>query len=87
MKISFKNHVRKNLFHEMSAEELLKYYRSYQKCLITGKTISVWKDIVDEYKEFVYCSGHPKAAEAVCEGDMFNEIANRYFGIVNMVLH
>ena len=86
MGILFKNHTRRNLFHEMSAEELLEYYRSRQNCLISKEINGIWKDIIDEYKKFV-CSSDPKAAEAVCEGDMFNEIAHRYFGIVNMVLH
>ena len=37
-----------------------------------------------EYKTFIE-SNHPKAAEAICQMDMFNEIAKRYFKIVDIV--
>ena len=87
MELLIKYYKIKNLFCEMSAEELLKYYRSYQKCLLTGKLDSVWKNIIDEYKKFVGCSEHSKEVEAICERNMFTEIAHRYFGIVNMVLY
>ena len=40
--------------------------------------------MVDHYKEFVDCSEHPKAAEALCEAHMNEEIAHRFFKIMNM---
>lgn len=40
--------------------------------------------MIGAYKEFVDCSEHPKAAEAVCEAHMNEEIAHRFFKIINM---
>lgn len=44
----------------------------------------LFSDLVTEYKTFVE-SEHPKAAEAVCQADMFNEIARRYFKIADII--
>lgn len=80
----FKNHVSRNLFCGMPNDELQKCYRSRRTSLIAGETIGIWKDMVDYYKEFVDCSEHPKAAEALCEAHMNEEIAHRFFKIMNM---
>lgn len=55
-----------------------------KKSLISGENIGIWKHMVDGYKEFVDCSEHPKAAEALCEAHMNVEIAHRFFKIINM---
>lgn len=44
----------------------------------------LFSDLVIEYKSFIE-SNHPKAAEAICERDMFNEIARRYFKIADVI--
>ena len=76
--------MRRNLFSGMPNSKLQECYRSYQKCLITRECAGIWSNMIDGYKEFVDCNKYPKLAEAVCEGDMFNEIARRFFKIVNM---
>lgn len=65
-------------------DKLQKCYRSRRASLIAGETIGIWKDMIGAYKEFVDCSEHPKAAEAVCEAHMNEEIAHRFFKIINM---
>ena len=40
--------------------------------------------MVDDYKEFVDCNEHPKAAEALCTAHMNEEIAHRFFKIINL---
>lgn len=63
---------------------LEKCYRSRTRCLVKKEYTGIWKDMVDEYKEFVDCSKYPRAAEAVCEAYMNEEIAHRFFKIINM---
>ena len=74
----------RNLFCGMPNDKLQQCYRCRIKSLIAGETIGIWKDMIDAYKEFVDCSGHPKAAEALCEDHMNGEIAHRFFKIINM---
>lgn len=68
----------------MSNDKLQQCYRCCKKSLISGENIGIWKDMVDGYKEFVDCSEHPKAAEALCTAHMNEEIAHRFFKIINM---
>ena len=68
----------------MSNNMLEKCYRSRTRCLVKKEYTGIWKDMVDEYKEFVDCSKYPRAAEAVCEAYMNEEIAHRFFKIINM---
>ena len=46
--------------------------------------VGLFLELVTEYKTFVE-SEHPKAAEAVCQADMFNEIAHRFFKIADVI--
>lgn len=52
--------------------------------MIAGEAIGIWKDMINHYKEFVDCSEHPKAAEALCTAHMNEEIAYRFFKIINL---
>ena len=72
----FTNHVLRNLFCGMSNDKLQECYRSRRTSLIAGETIGIWKDMIDAYKEFMDYSEHPKAAEALCEAHMNEEIAH-----------
>ena len=49
-----------------------------------GEEKELFLELVTEYKTFVE-SEHPKAAEAICQADMFNEIAHRFFKIVDVI--
>ena len=44
----------------------------------------LFSELVTEYRTFVE-SEHPKATEAICQADMFNEIAHRFFKIVDVI--
>lgn len=44
----------------------------------------LFSDLVIEYKSFIE-SEYSKAAEAICQSHMFNEIARRYFRVVDIV--
>ena len=68
----------------MSNDKSQQCYRCCKKSLIAGENIGIWKDMVDYYKEFADCSEHPKAAEALCTAHMNEEIAHRFFKIINM---
>lgn len=81
---TFKDYERRNLFCGMPNDMLEKCYRSRIRCLIKQEHTGTWKDMVDCYKEFVDCSKYSRAAEAVCEAHMNEEIAHRFFKIVNM---
>lgn len=80
----FKKHVSRNLFCGMSNDKLQQCYRCCQKSLISGENIGIWKDMVDGYKEFMDCSEHPRAAETLCTAHMNEEIAHRFFKIINL---
>lgn len=79
-----KKHVSRNLFCGMSNDKLQQCYRCCKKSLILGENIGIWEDMVDGYKEFMDCSEHPKAAEALCTAHMNEEIAHRFFKIINL---
>lgn len=83
MGIILKDHAPRNLFCEMSNDELQECYRSYKKSMVTREYTGAWRNSIEEYKKFIDCNKYPKAAEAVCEQYMFGEIAYRFFRIVN----
>lgn len=76
---------RRNLFIGIPNDKLKECYNSYirMSCKIENEK-ELFSDLVMEYKTFIE-SNHPKAAEAICQMDMFNEIARRFFKIVDIV--
>lgn len=77
--------LRRNLFIGISNDKLKEYYNSYIRvsCKRENKK-ELFSDLVMEYETFTD-SKHPKAAEAICQRDMFNEIARRYFKIADII--
>ena len=77
--------LRRNLFIGIPNDKLKECYESYTRvsCKMEEEK-ELFSDLVTEYKTFVK-SEHPKAAEAVCQADMFNEIAHRFFKIVDVI--
>lgn len=77
--------LRKNLFIGIPNDRLKECYESYKRvsCKMEEEK-ELFSDLVTEYKTFVE-SEHPKAAEAICQADMFNEIAHRFFKIVDVI--
>ena len=77
--------LRRNLFIGIPNDKLKECYESYKRvsCKM-GEEKELFSDLVTEYKTFVE-SEHPKAAEAVCQADMFNEIAHRFFKVVDVI--
>lgn len=77
--------LRRNLFIGISNDRLKECYESYKRVICKRKEEKeLFLELVTEYKTFVE-SEHPKAAEAVCQADMFNEIAHRFFKIVDVI--
>lgn len=77
--------LRRNLFIGISNDKLKKCYESYKRVICKREEEKeLFLELVTEYKTFVE-SEHPKAAEAVCQADMFNEIAHRFFKIADVI--
>lgn len=77
--------LRRNLFIGISNDRLKECYESYKRVICKREEEKeLFLELVTEYKTFVE-SEHPKAAEAVCQADMFNEIAHRFFKIVDVL--
>lgn len=77
--------LRRNLFIGISNGKLKECYESYIRISCKREEEKeLFLEFVTEYKTFVK-SEHPKAAEAICRADMFNEIAHRYFKIVDII--
>nr|DAE30628.1 MAG TPA: Regulatory protein zeste/DNA Complex, Protein-DNA interaction, Tanscription factor.1A [virus sp. ctiha2] len=77
--------LRRNLFIGISNDRLKECYESYKRVICKREEEKeLFLELVTEYKTFVE-SEHPKAAEAVCQADMFNEIAHRFFKIVDVI--
>ena len=76
--------LRRNLFIGIPNEKLKECYDSYVRvsCKMENEQ-ELFSDLVTEYNSFI--ENHPKAAEAICERDMFNEIAHRFFKIVDVI--
>ena len=76
---------RRNLFIGIPNDKLKECYDSYVRVSCKRENEQeLFSDLVTEYKTFVE-SEHPKAAEAVCQADMFNEIAHRFLKIVDVI--
>lgn len=77
--------LRRNLFIGIPNDRLKECYESYKRVICKrGEGKELFSELVIEYKSFIE-SNHPKAAEAICERDMFNEIARRYFKIADVI--
>lgn len=77
--------LRRNLFIGIPNDNLKECYESYKRVSCKRKEEKeLFLELVTEYKTFVE-SEHPKAAEAVCQADMFNEIAHRFFKIADVI--
>lgn len=77
--------LRRNLFIGISNGKLEECYKSYVRVTCKRENENeLFSELVTEYKTFVD-SQHPNAAKAICQSDMFNEIAKKYFRIVDIV--
>ena len=77
--------LRRNLFIGIPNDRLKECYESYKRVICKrGEEKELFSELVTEYKTFVE-SEHPKAAEVICRADMFNEIAHRFFKIVDVI--
>ena len=77
--------LRRNLFIGIANYKLKEFYESYKRVICKmEEEKELFLELVTEYKTFVE-SEHPKAAEAVCQADMFNEIAHRFFKIADVI--
>lgn len=77
--------LRRNLFIGISNDKLKECYDSYVRVNCKRENEQeLFSDLVTEYNFFIE-SNHPKAAEAICQRDMFNEIAHRLFKIVDVI--
>lgn len=77
--------LRRNLFIGIPTDKLKECYKSYKRVSCKREEEKeLFSELVTEYKTFIE-SEHPKAAEAVCQADMFNEIAHRFFKIVDVI--
>ena len=77
--------LRRNLFIGIPNDKLKECYDSYVRVSCKRENEKeLFSDLVIEYKSFIE-SNHPKTAEVICERDMFNEIARRYFKIVDVI--
>lgn len=75
--------LRRNLFIGIPNDKLKECYENYKRVSRKkDEEKELFSELVTEY--FVE-SEHPKAAEAICKADMFNEIAHRFFKIVNVI--
>lgn len=75
---------RRNLFIGITNDKLKEYYESYIriKCKRENNK-ELFSELVTEYETFVE-SKYSRAAEVACQVDMFNEIAHRFFKIVDV---
>lgn len=77
--------LRRNLFIGISNGKLEECYKSYVRVTCKRENENeLFSELVTEYKTFVD-SQYPNAAKAICQRDMFNEIAKRYFRIVDII--
>jgi len=77
--------LRRNLFIGIPNDKLKECYDSYVRVSCKRENEQeLFSDLVTEYNSFIE-SNHPKAAEAICQRDMFNEIARRYFKIADII--
>lgn len=77
--------LRQNLFIGIPNDRLKECYKSYKRVSCKKEEEKeLFSELVTEYRTFVE-SEHPKAAEAICQADMFNEIARRYFKIADII--
>ena len=75
---------RRNLFIGIPNDKLKECYDSYVRVSCKRENEQeLFSDLVTEYNSFIE-SNHPKAAKAICQSDMFNEIARRYFKIAEV---
>ena len=68
--------LRRNLFIDIPNDKLKECYESY-------KRVSCKKD--EEKELFSELVTEYRTAEAICQADMFNEIAHRFFKIVDVI--
>ncbi len=75
---------RRNLFIGIPNDKLKECYESYIriKCKRENNK-ELFSELVTEYETFVE-SKYSRAAEVTCQVDMFNEIAHRFFKIVDV---
>lgn len=75
---------RRNLFIGIPNDKLKECYESYIriKCKRENNK-ELFSELVTEYETFVE-SKYSRAAEVICQVDMFNEIAHRFFKIVDV---
>ena len=77
--------LRRNLFIGISNDKLKECYDSYVRVNCKRENEQeLFSYLVKEYNSFLE-SHHTKAAEAICQRDMFNEIARRYFKIADVI--
>ena len=77
--------LRRNLFIGIPNDKLKECYDSYVRVSCKRENEQeLFSDLVTEYNFFIE-SNQPKAAEAICQRDMFNEIAHRFFKIVDVI--
>ena len=76
--------LRRNLFVGIPNDKLKECYESYIriKCKKENNK-ELFSEFVTKYNTFVE-SKYSRAAEVTCQVDMFNEIAHRFFKIVNV---
>ena len=74
-----------NLFSELTNTELEKCYRSRIRILEKREyDYEPYNDMVREYEKAIESSNTLKVAKALCEKNMFDEIAHRFFKITRL---
>lgn len=77
--------VPENLFSKLTNTELEKCYRSRIRVLAKRKyEYEPYNDMIKKYEKIIESSNPLKVAKAICEGNMFDEIAHRFFKITRL---
>lgn len=74
-----------NLFSRLTNTELEKCYRSRIRILAKREyEHEPYNDMIKKYEKVIESSNPQKVANAICEGNMFDEIARRFFKITRL---